>query len=175
VGPLGEIGDSWLGRSESGYVATRHLQACSPRLCQLRTVRLAPVCKYWTYRSHADDMDPINLIVSHRQELGLRPCFISWFGREAGYGPVDRSVGVLWIVSGALFLGSSEICPNLSAPRERLSHTRTAYRKHMPDVRELAWEAYASCWSGFPLQVVHRFESPRLSDMSNRLFVVVFT
>jgi hypothetical protein len=23
-----------------------------------------------------------------------------------------------------------------------------------------------ACWSGFPLQGVHRFESPRLSDMS---------
>jgi hypothetical protein len=30
-------------------------------------------------------------------------------------------------------------------------------------------------WSGFPLHGVHRFESPRLSDMSNRLFVAVFT
>jgi hypothetical protein len=28
---------------------------------------------------------------------------------------------------------------------------------------------------GFPLQGVHQFESPRLSDMSNRLFVTVFT
>jgi hypothetical protein len=31
------------------------------------------------------------------------------------------------------------------------------------------------CWSGFPLQGVHRFESPRLSDMSNRLFVAIIT
>jgi hypothetical protein len=31
-----------------------------------------------------------------------------------------------------------------------------------------------ACWSGFPLEGVHRFESPRLSDMSNRLFVAVF-
>jgi hypothetical protein len=29
------------------------------------------------------------------------------------------------------------------------------------------------CWSGFPLQGVHQFESPRLSDMSNSLFVAV--
>jgi hypothetical protein len=28
---------------------------------------------------------------------------------------------------------------------------------------------------GFPLQGVYRFESPRLSDMSNRLFVAVFS
>jgi hypothetical protein len=31
------------------------------------------------------------------------------------------------------------------------------------------------CWLGFPLQGIHRFESPRLSDMSNRLFVAVFS
>jgi hypothetical protein len=28
-----------------------------------------------------------------------------------------------------------------------------------------------ACRSGFPLRVVHRFESPRLLDMNNRLFV----
>jgi hypothetical protein len=28
---------------------------------------------------------------------------------------------------------------------------------------------------GFSLQGVHRFESPQLSDMSNHLFVAVFT
>jgi hypothetical protein len=32
-----------------------------------------------------------------------------------------------------------------------------------------------ACWSGFPLQGVHRFESPQLSNMSNRLFVAVIT
>jgi hypothetical protein len=32
-----------------------------------------------------------------------------------------------------------------------------------------------SCWLGFPLQGVDRFESPRLSDMSNRLFVAIIT
>jgi hypothetical protein len=32
-------------------------------------------------------------------------------------------------------------------------------------------EAYVSCWLGLPLQGVHRFESSRLSDMNNHLFV----
>jgi hypothetical protein len=32
-----------------------------------------------------------------------------------------------------------------------------------------------ACWLGFSLQGVHRFESPRLSYMSNRLFVAVIT
>jgi hypothetical protein len=33
-------------------------------------------------------------------------------------------------------------------------------RKRTLDICGLAWEAYVSCWSGFPLQGVHRFESP---------------
>jgi hypothetical protein len=59
--------------SGSGYVASRHLQGCSSRLCQLRTVRLAPMSKYWTYRSHVGDMGPVNLVVDNRHELGLCP------------------------------------------------------------------------------------------------------
>jgi hypothetical protein len=58
---------------------------------------------------------------------------------------------------------------------ERLSRMGTAHRKCMPGVHGLEWEAYVMCWSSFLLQGVHRFESPRLSDMSNHLFVVVFT
>jgi hypothetical protein len=44
-----------------------------------------------------------------------------------------------------------------------LDHTRTEHGNRV------------ACWSGFPLQGVHRFKSPRLSDMSNRLFVAVIT
>jgi hypothetical protein len=156
-------------------MVSRHLQGCSHHLCRLRTVQLGPMSKYWTYRSHAGDMGPVNLVVGHRRSLAYAPCFIGWFRRETGYGPTDRSAGVLWIVSGALFLGSSGICPNLSVPRERLPRTGTAYRKRMLGVCGLPWEAYVSCWSGFPLHGVHRFESPWLSDMSNHLFVVVFS
>jgi hypothetical protein len=40
--------------------------------------------------------------------LGFDPTASLVGSREKlGYGPVDRSAGVLWIVSGALFLGSS--------------------------------------------------------------------
>jgi hypothetical protein len=58
---------------------------------------------------------------------------------------------------------------------ERLSRTGTVHGKCMLGVRGLEWEAYVACWSDFPLQSVHRFESSRLSDMSNRLFVTVIT
>jgi hypothetical protein len=97
-----------LGRSGSGYVISRHLQGCSPRLCQLRTVRLTPMSKYCTHRSHAGDMGPINLVACCCWMFGFLHCFNGWLGRETGYGPADRSAGVLGIVSGALFLGCSD-------------------------------------------------------------------
>jgi hypothetical protein len=66
-------------------------------------------------------------------------------------------------------------CFDFVGASERLSRTGTARRKCTSGVHGLEWEAYMTCWSGFPLQGVYRFESPRLSDMSNRLFVVVIT
>jgi hypothetical protein len=66
-------------------------------------------------------------------------------------------------------------CFNFVGASERLSRTGTARKKRTPDVRGLKWEVYVACCSGFPLQSVHRFESSRLSDMSNRLFVAVIT
>jgi hypothetical protein len=44
-----------------------------------------------------------------------------------------------------------------------LDHMRTERGKHV------------ACWSDFPLQGVNQFESPRVSDMSNRIFVAVIT
>jgi hypothetical protein len=89
-------------------VTSWHLQGCSPRLCQLRTLRLPPMSKYRTYRSHAGDMCPVNLVACCLWVFDFLHCFIGWLGRETGYGPMDRSAGVLGIVSGALFLGSSD-------------------------------------------------------------------
>jgi hypothetical protein len=43
---------------------------------------------------------------------------------------------------------------------ERLPRMWPARRKHTRGIRGLAWEAYMSCVLGFPLQSVHRFESP---------------
>jgi hypothetical protein len=91
-------------------------------------------------------------------------------GEKLGGGPVDYSAG-LGVVSGALFLRSSRVHPTLLVACERLPCTETTRWKHTLSVRGLAWKAYVSYLSGFPLQGVHRFESPRLSDMSNRLFV----
>jgi hypothetical protein len=83
--------------------------------------------------------------------------------------------------AGSVCLWLSRLLPGVGAyfdfvgASERLSCTGTACRKRMLGVRGLEWAAYMACWSGFPPQGVHRFELPRLSDMSNRLFVAVIT
>jgi hypothetical protein len=74
-------------------------------------------------------------------------------------GPADHSAGLRGGV-GSTFSREQYIRPTLLMTHERLPRTGTARRKHTPGVRGLAWEAYVSCWSGFPLQGVHRFESP---------------
>jgi hypothetical protein len=78
----------------------------------------------------------------------------------------------LWLPRILLVVG---VCFDFVGASERLSRTETARRKCTSGVRGLEWEAYVACWSGFPLQSVHRFESSRLSDMSNCLFVAVIT
>jgi hypothetical protein len=97
-GPLGEKGRQLVGKVGKWHVESWHLQDCSIHLCRLRTNVLGPASKYWTYQSHAGDIGPVSLVACHQQKLG----------REARYGPVGRSTGVLWIMSGALLLGGSE-------------------------------------------------------------------
>jgi hypothetical protein len=58
AGPLGGKWRQLVGKVDEWYVASRHLQCCSPRLCWLRTDGLAPTSKYWTYRSHAGISGP---------------------------------------------------------------------------------------------------------------------
>jgi hypothetical protein len=77
-------------------------------MCRLRTVRLPSMSKYWTYRSHAGDMGPVNLVACGWWIFDFLHYFIGWLGRETVYGSADRSVGVLGIVSGALFLRNSD-------------------------------------------------------------------
>jgi hypothetical protein len=154
----------WEGRGV--VLASRHLQGCSPRLCWLRTNGLAPASKYWTYRSHDGDMGPVSLVAYHQQKLDLS-ILLHWLAWKRNWVRTHGSVS-----RRAMDYVRS---PNLSMTRERLPRTGTAHRKHTPGVCGLAWEAYVSCWLDFLQHGVHRFESPQLSNMSNRLFVIVFT
>jgi hypothetical protein len=155
-------------------MASRHLQGCSICLCRLRTVRLAPMSKYWTYRSHAGDMCLVNLVAWCWWVFGFLHCFIGWLGRETGYGPADRSADVLGIVSGALFLGSSDsvqLCRWLVEGCHVRGPSAGSVRRTYVD-----WREKRTCRVGrvFPCRV-YIDSNLRDSDMSNRLFVTVFT
>jgi hypothetical protein len=83
------------------------------------------------------------------------------------------TVGPVYLWLSRLLSGVGA-CLNFVGTSERLS-----YADH---VRCMVWVdtqikhgRCMACWSGFPLQGVHQFESPRLSNMSNHLFVAVIT
>jgi hypothetical protein len=69
------------------------------------------------------------------------------------------TAGLVCLLVPRLFPGVGA-CFDFVGASERLSRTGTARRKRTLGVRGLEWEAYVTCWSGFPLQGVHRFESP---------------
>jgi hypothetical protein len=85
--------------------------------------------------------------------LGFITASMAVTGEKLGGGPADRSVGALGIVSGALFLRSSRVCPTLLGLLERLPHMGTASGKHTCGIRGPEQEAYVSCVSGFPCRV----------------------
>jgi hypothetical protein len=113
-----------VGKVGECDVASRHLQGCSPRLCRLRTDVLPPreqvlnvpiAC--WCY-GPSKPMQPVV-----KRCLDLITTSMVLLGEKLGDGPADRSTGVLGIISGALFLGSSRVRPMLLMATERLSRT----------------------------------------------------
>jgi hypothetical protein len=104
-------------------------------------------------------------------DVWLSP-LLHWLARERNWIRTHRSIRRRAVnCVGRPFSQEQWLCPTLSATHEMLPRTGTAHRKRTSSVHGLVWEAYVSCWSGFPLHGVHQFESSRLSDMSNRLFV----
>jgi hypothetical protein len=140
VGPLGGKWRLLVEKVGEWYVESRHLQGCNPCLCRLRTDGLAPASKYWMYRSYAGIYGSSKPNSLPSTDAWLCPhCFNGWLGRETVYRPADRSADVLWIMSGALFLGSSgpaQLCWWL---RKRL-----LYVDHMRYV----WSS-VTCWLDF--------------------------
>jgi hypothetical protein len=90
-------------------------------------------------------------LVGLGEKLGTAPWIVSWRAMDCVGSPFSqeqwdpsKSVGGLRNVA---IRGSCEI-------RMVNGHTQTKRGKRV------------ACWSGFPLQGVHRFEFPRLSDIS---------
>jgi hypothetical protein len=144
----------------------RHLLGCSPRLCRLRTDGLAPVSKYWTYWSHIGDMSPINLVAYYQQRVALPP-LLQWLAQERN-----------WVWTRELVYRHVVDCvesPFSCEHRLYPSLLMTLWKVAICEPREICmveghtWtknEKCVACWSDFPLQGVHRFESPWLLDMS---------
>jgi hypothetical protein len=120
-------------------------------------------------------MGPISLVVGCQQKLNFSP-LLHWLLWERSWvqtrGSVNRrAVDCVGSPSSRGQLTRSNLLTtvrkvDICGPREIrvvLDHMRIEREKRV------------ACWSGFHLQGFHRFESPQLSDMSNRLFVVVIT
>jgi hypothetical protein len=116
-------------------------------------------------------MGPVSLVVGHRQELGLRP-LLHWLAQEINWvwtrGLVSRCavdcVGSpfsqeQWDLSKSISVSRRVAICGPCEIHMVFYHMQTEHGKRV------------ACWSGYPVQGVHRFGSSRLSDMSNRLFV----
>jgi hypothetical protein len=84
VRPLGGKWRPSVGKVREWHVKRWHLQGYSPCLCRLRTDGLAPVSKYWTYRSHTGVMGPISLVVCRQQRVTLPP-LLQWLDQERNW------------------------------------------------------------------------------------------
>jgi hypothetical protein len=154
-------------------MASRHLQGYSPLLCQLRTDVLAPVSKYWMYRSHAGDMGPVSW--SSCVTIGSKPLSLTPGLPHGRKNEATQDDG--W-ASLSLVVKSSSRCRGIFRLRGRQWKVVTYGNCPQETYTGYVWTRVGSVRGmlfGFSLQGVHRFESPRLSDMSNCLFVAVIT
>jgi hypothetical protein len=169
-----ESGGPSVGKVGECDVASWHLKHCSPRLCQLRTDGLAPASKYWMYWLHAGDMSLVSLVACSSIDVWLK-CTASMAVLGEKLRQVSRATQSCWEVeSGALFLGSSasvQLCWWLM----KGCYMRTTWDTYGRGAYTDWARKVCSVLIKFPLLGVYRFESPRLSDMSNRLFAAINT
>jgi hypothetical protein len=90
-------GDQWnpqKGRAGRVMQLFQGFLCGSPCLCRLRTEGLVPMGKYWTYRLHAGDMGPVNLVACCWQIFSLS-ALLQWLCWErnwdGSHGPLSRA------------------------------------------------------------------------------------
>jgi hypothetical protein len=154
---------------------SRHLQGCSPRVCRLRTDGLTPVRKYWLHRSHVG-------VYGHNNHSSWLPTgawicphyFIGISGEKLGTDPRIGQPACCGLCREP-FSREQWLCSTLLMTTWKVAicgpHEIRMVLDHMQTERGKC----VACWSGFPLEGVHQFESLRLLDTSNRLFVAVIT
>jgi hypothetical protein len=91
VGPLGEKWRPLVGNLEEWYVESRHLQSCSPRLCRIRTGRLAPRKQVLNVPITRWYMGPVSLVAYYWQLCGFLHFFYGGEGERNWMG-TRRSV-----------------------------------------------------------------------------------
>jgi hypothetical protein len=158
------------GKGGVSVVAIPRFLCGSPRLCRLRTEGLIPVNKYWMYRSHASDMGPVSLVACCRQMFDLLHCLIGDSGEKLGMDPWIGQPVCCGLCQQPFFSGAVTLS-NCVGDSWNVATYRDRPHEAFAGVRGLAWKAYVSCWLGFLLYGVNWFESSRLSDMSNHLFM----
>jgi hypothetical protein len=174
-GPLGGKWRPSVRKVGHCFVESQHLQGCSPCLCQLMADGLTPASKYSTYWSHIGDMSSVSLVAYRQQRVALPP-LLQWLAQERNWvrthGSVNRRA-MDYVRSP--FCREQWLCPPLLTTSRKVAKCGPREIRIVEGHTQIEHGKHVVCWSGFPLQGVHRFESPRLSDMSNRLFVAVFT
>jgi hypothetical protein len=124
----------------------------APHLCRLRTNGLAPMSKYWTYRSHAGDMGLVSLVACRQQVLGLSTLlqWLCWERNWGGsHGPLSRAER--WsrehFFSGAVHL-SNPVDDSWKVAIYGPCEIRMVW-DHMQTERGI----HVACLSGFPYRV----------------------
>jgi hypothetical protein len=120
VGPLSGKWRQLVGKFREWYVASWHLQGCSPHLSRLSTDGLTLVSKYWTYRSHAGvyglSKPSSRLLI----DVWLSP-LLYWLARERNWVRTRRSVSRHAVnCVGSSFSQEQWLCPTLSVTCEGL-------------------------------------------------------
>jgi hypothetical protein len=140
-----------------------------------KTYSYARANKYWTYWSHAGVMGPVSLVTCCQQKGDFSP-LLHWLLRERSWVRTRGSISRRAVDRDRSPSSRGQwICSTLltTVPKVAIRGPREIRMVGVP-YADWAWDAYGVLIR-FPLQGVHRFESPRLSDMSNRLFVAVST
>jgi hypothetical protein len=127
---------------------------------------VSPVSKYWMYRSHAGDVGPV-ILVPWRQHRVALPPLLQWLVQERNWVRTRRSVNRRAVdCVGSPFSQEQWLCPSLLMISWKVAIRRPREIHMIEGHKQTEREKRVVCRSGFPLQGVHRFESPWLLDMS---------
>jgi hypothetical protein len=149
-----------VGKVREWYVESWHFQGCSPRLCRLRTNGLTHTIKYWMYGSHTDNMDPVSIVADRQQKVGFIPTTsLVDSGEKLGMDPRIDQPACCGLCREPFFSGAVVLLNSID------DYVKVCYALIAWDTYDLgpymdwAWDVYGVLVR-FPLQGVHRFESP---------------